>query len=995
MQPPLTPADLPLLISLLDVQSQAAPSPDARRQAEQQLTQAQRREGFCEAAICITRRADLPEPLRILAASALRQAADMHWRQRNRSQWTGSPSSPSAGIAPAEKARIRVAMLDLIRDPGVSSAPHRRQVSMALGRMARYDVLEQAWPELLPALEALLRADTGSALRGAMALHFVLYDCATNRLGAGQQMYTDLCGAVAPLVAEMAAATGAAALGDPAAGELCCLAHKCMLRVLKGSLKLLLPAHRSYLADTSSFLARCCHARAEQGGGAAGPLLDRLLKKAMKAALTGYQQRTADFVASGALPAYLDLCIQAVRIAAPGSGVLPDSFLLQCLSLLLHAVLSSTGVEEGAAALREAFGDGRLAVFARMLLEQYLVLTPADEQRWRADPESFVFDQEAEDSDVSTKSKAEELFTALIEHDDLGAGFVPHLVAHVQQVLAADGSAVAPRALAGVYHAMGLGCYAMPNHLGEEVAATWVARALRDGTTAGGATDLVVRWRAVWAVGQWVNSVPVSARPEIYARLVGVLGAADCDLVLRLTALRSLQYYVEDPEFAVTGLLPVLEAFLSALFSLLSACSHPDLKENGVALVSMLVTYVGRARFAPHAARLMDILHLYWSVEEARPHSGQSSPVPGADDGPPDDCCGAEARVRESVINCLCNLVKVIGLVPAVHDYACRVVAHTIDPAAGREELRESGLNLWYHTVRHTAEPTPQLMALWAHMPGLLQRDFETFERALEIAQEYVLLGGEAWLQQTGTALFERLHEVLRTKRDKGLMIVCAILDDFLVLMPQHAAAAGPLLIHMLSAVAQNSEPEVVLVQFLVLFCRLILANRAVAEQLLGSIAAERAGGNPSGGSALLVQITDALIDASDSIAHAVQRKICAMALTSLLVPRNEELAARVDAIAAVVVSAAQSEEGDSEGTFSALLQDAVVGTREDLPDDAAEAPAVARRSALLAADPVATVPARAWFHQHLAQLRAAVGGGPFQNLLAAIQPVNRQPLGI
>eukprot|EP00666_Eupelagonemidae_sp_cell4sb_P014465 gene14465-1286_t len=29
-------------------------------------------------------------------------------------------------------------------------------------------------------------------------------------------------------------------------------------------------------------------------------------------------------------------------------------------------------------------------------------------------------------------------------------------------------------------------------------------------------------------------------------------------MVLRLTALRSLQFYIEDPEFAVQGLVPVL-----------------------------------------------------------------------------------------------------------------------------------------------------------------------------------------------------------------------------------------------------------------------------------------------------------------------------------------------------------------------------------------------------------------------------------------------------
>eukprot|EP00756_Hemistasia_phaeocysticola_P047773 Hpha_TRINITY_DN22235_c0_g1::TRINITY_DN22235_c0_g1_i1::g.167186::m.167186 len=990
----MRPEELQQLVHILSIQVQPSPPEDERRHAERQLEQWQRRPGFTVGAILIIRNAELPEAVRQLAAASLRTSVDLHWRKKAPG-WGGDGGA--AGVQAPEKAQAREALLALLGDPAsASSVVMLRRIAMAIGRVARYDVADRHWPELLPVLQSLIGSGGAAAVRGATALHFVLYETMTNRVRDGPQAHTALCHAVAPLCYELAVATSQPAVGGGEAADLCCLAHKCMVRVLKDTLKSPNDCLRSYLAHCGEYLTHLCKLRLQAArSGADTAVLDRLMKKAMKAPLSGYQRFTNGFVSTGALPGYVQLVVQAINEGDAEGRLLPESFVLQCLTFLLHALQSATGVEGGSAALEGVLGGGRLVDFARVLLERYLAVSETDIDAWKESPEAFVFEQEMENEDVDVKAKVQEVFTGLLEDDDLGADLGQQLSVFIEREVGAATVGAPQRSLASVYHAFGMGCYALPRFIDDAKAVTLVARALQDGTSP--TADNVVRWRALWAVGQWVCSVPVDQRPAVYQGLVPVLADEGTDLVLRLTALRALQYYIEDPEFKVDGLLPVLDSFISSLFSLLTRCTHLDLRENGVALVGMLVGFVGRQRFAPYAPGLMGILHQYWRVEEGKcalwkPHSPSSSP-PGSP-SPDPDATGVDGRVKESVMSCLSTLVQVVGALPPVHDYACQVVASTINPRnPDYEELRESGLNLWHAIVRQAESLTPQLQALWSFMPGLLERDFETFEKALETTQEYVLLGGEAWMKGVGEALFAQLLQVLRTRREQGLVIVCSILDDFYTLMPQHAAEAHPLMGHMIAAVAQNSEEEVILSQYLALFCRLVIANRASAMQLLSVIATEAAvqGGAP----ALLVQIVDTLLNNSDSIANAIQRKICALALVSLLVPPSEALAARIDAIAASAVEAVQGEEGDEEGTFRGLLQDAAVGSREGLPEDAIEAAAVTRRRALLAADPVATISARQWFHQHLQELGQQVGQPAFQQLLSTIAPHNRQPLGI
>ena len=90
----------------------------------------------------------------------------------------------------------------------------------------------------------------------------------------------------------------------------------------------------------------------------------------------------------------------------------------------------------------------------------------------------------------------------------------------------------------------------------------------------------IVRRRAIWLIGRW-SGVKLSPekRPLIYELLLPALQAdLEPDLVVRLTAAKSLKIVIDDFEFCAEEVRPHLTVIFQSLFQLLQEVEECDTK---------------------------------------------------------------------------------------------------------------------------------------------------------------------------------------------------------------------------------------------------------------------------------------------------------------------------------------------------------------------------------------------------------------------------------
>eukprot|EP00775_Hariotina_reticulata_P003498 gene3498-3767_t len=186
-QPPLTEADIPLLLPVLS----AALSSDAtvQKQAEALLASLETRDGFCSCLAAVVGNRDADHSARWLAVVQLKNNINKYWR----------PRYDSSGISAEEKVYLRGRFLQLIAV----------QVALLIAKAARFDFPSQ-WPSLFNDLLAGITGQSqpqggaGSGSNGGsscsqlssrrtyLVLHHVLKELSSKRLAADQKAFAEV-----------------------------------------------------------------------------------------------------------------------------------------------------------------------------------------------------------------------------------------------------------------------------------------------------------------------------------------------------------------------------------------------------------------------------------------------------------------------------------------------------------------------------------------------------------------------------------------------------------------------------------------------------------------------------------------------------------------------------------------------------------------------------------------------------------------------------------
>lgn len=897
-----------------------------RSAAEAALLAALPRPGAASALVAIAAAPSLSDDVRVAAVLALKQTVGRFWK--------GGEAKGGTGLGEADKTCVRDALLPLLDAPPHVSA----QVAHVLAAVARHD-FPAPWGSLLEQLAGRLR-DTGSAgaVRGLSA---VLATLVSMRLPAARttvsRLTPPLLSLLAPRLAETLAAGARVAAEEAGAwvagrGEQGKLELRSVARLLKHTR--LMSENGEAAAQVLSLLAASLPSLL-----AAPPAPPALA--AWRAWTAGKVNRTLHAALElhplafplSLLASHLEFCAAHVGAPAVAPNHPLEAFRVACVLFLKTAAdNSSFKLVPEAAAQRAAaaafFTHERLAALSEALVRGPLVLTPDELDEWRASPEAYIQEDDADMWRVRLKHAAEAALLVLA-HPVLAA-FLPWLQA---QLAAAPADASGVLAREAVYRAAGT----LAPLLAERFDfGAWFAAALQHDLQPAPPPRAILARRACQLVGAFATAGAVRSehRPLLYERMVQTMGAYG-DLVVRVAAAEALKALVFDVAFEAAAFAPYLGPCLHALFALLHLAAESDTQLRVLLILETVLAQLAGPSLVPHTESLLRSLSDAWTK------------------------AGTAHLVRSSVLRILSALVQTLG--PASHalyDFLLPLVR--VATALGSTDelyLLDDGLDLWRELLAVAPALHPALLALYPAVTALLARGYEQVGACTRIMELYLLLGQGAFLAEHGAALVATLTQMVGDVKDEGLLLALRVADTFIQLVPAALPALAPLLAKCLAAVLRDADAETpaAVRHHLALLARALLANPPVFVQLL-----EQAG---AGAAAALMDVWGERLDTMDA---PFMRKLIALALARMLVA-----AAHVPGVvgrAGLVVASVTSALADAEGAhdhFVVLAQD------EPGPEDAA---ASRERSALYSRDPVNALSLRTAAVEALREASGRVG---------------------
>lgn len=286
------------------------------------------------------------------------------------------------------------------------------------------------------------------------------------------------------------------------------------------------------------------------------------------------------------------------RFIFDGNQLTMPNFVIHCLNLIKGYLLNSTGNTYNnqptdsevhlAGVLKDFFTSERLGFIMEKLLMHYFLLTPTDIEQWEDDPEGYVTDEGGDSWKYSLRSCTEAFFMALFQK--YYAILCQQLVVYVQKsqsiqlTPASDIQDILIKE--SIYNAVGLTAF----HLFDDIDFdAWFTSQLIYELKIQGSNFRILRKRICEMMGQWTGvKFSKSLRPMVYDACLELLQPTE-DIVVRLTASKTLKIILEDFDFCAEQFLEFLEPSFTLLFHLLKESKECDTKMNTLYVMSFIV----------------------------------------------------------------------------------------------------------------------------------------------------------------------------------------------------------------------------------------------------------------------------------------------------------------------------------------------------------------------------------------------------------------------
>ncbi|PPR86556.1 hypothetical protein GOBAR_AA34135 [Gossypium barbadense] len=889
-------SDLSAIYSLLA--NSMSQDESIRKPAESALAQSESRPGFCSCLMEVITAKDLASQvdIRLMASVYFKNSINRYWRKRR----------DSSGISNEEKQHLKQKLLSHLREENYQIA---QMLAVLISKIARFDYPRE-WPELVSFLaQQLPSADVLTSHRIFMILFRTLKELSTKRLTADQRNF-----------AESYNSNGKEQHHDDlyltCERWLFCLKIICQLvisgfqsdakciqeiRPVKEVSPVLLNATQSFLPYYTSLQNR--HPKFWE-------FIKRACTKLMKVLVAIQQRHPYSFGDICVLQPVLNFCLN--KITDPEPDILSfEQFLIKCMVMaksvfeckeykpsVTGRVMDENGVtleqmkknisNAVAGVLTRLLPNERIVLLCNVLIRRCFVLTTSDLEEWYENPEVFHHEQDMVQWTEKLRPCAEALYIVLFEnHSQL---FYMHLLAPIVVSILQEAMNGCPTSTSEItpglllkdaaYGAAAYVYYELSNYLSFR---DWFNGALSLELSNDHPNMRIIHRKVALILGQWVSEIKDDTKRAVYCALIRLL--QDKDLSVRLAACRSLCLHVEDANFSEKDFSDLLPVCWGSCFKLVKEVQEFDSKVQVLNLISVLLGHVNEV--IPYASNLMHFFQMVW--EES----------------------SGESLLRIQLLIALRNFVIALGFQsPSCYSMLLPILQKGID-INGPDELNllEDSMLLWEATLSHAPAMVPQLLAYFPCLLEILERNFDHLQVAVDIIEDYIILGGREFLSMHASSVAKLLDLIVGNVNDRGLLSILPIIDILILCFPMEvppliSSTLQKLVVICLSGDDGDPSKTAVKASSAAIIARILVMNTNYLAQLTSepslSSVLQRTGVAIEDN--ILLSLVGVWLDKVDNVSLP-QKKAFGLALSIILTLRLPQVLDKLDQILSVCTS--------------------------------------------------------------------------------------------
>ncbi|CRL05558.1 CLUMA_CG018181, isoform A [Clunio marinus] len=919
-------------------------NPQILKETEQNLSSWEKEPNFYRTILNFYSNLQLDEGVRYMAILTLKNGIDRHWRK-----------TQASAINPEEKSQIKSQLLSNFNEPRDQLAV---QFAVTISKIARLDCPND-WPELMPILIARINSTNElEQKRSIQVLVQVVKQLSTRRLHHDRMMFEEFTSNIFEFCVNLWNGFTMFYFQNIQRNDSLATCQSnlekamMMLRILR-KLTIYGFPKSSQAQKPINFLKNIferikdlleCRLRIKSSPFDFLPLLERHEKFVLKhmKVLTEFQEHHR-LVFMEFAPQVLEMSFNYVffegsQFIFDNNQLTMPNFVIHCLNLIKSYLLNSTGniyihrpteVEDNLSdLLKNFFTQERLGYIMEKLLMHYFLLTPSDIEQWEDDPEAYVTDEGGDSWKYSLRSCTETFLTALFrKYPSILCQQLVVFIQKSQSIQLTESSDVNDILIKeSIYNAAGLTAF----HLFDDVDFdAWFTSQLVHELKIQGSNFRVLRKRIIWMVGQWTGvKFSKDLRPMVYESCLELLQPTE-DLVIRLTASKTLRIILDDFDFCAEQFLEFLEPSFTLLFLLLKESKECDTKMNVLYVMSFIVEKMSMS-IKIQADNLVSYLPMLW--EEGVAHN----------------------MLRVAIISALLQIIKAIYELPeSTTPFIYQVIemsTNVNDPST--VYLLEEGLELWLVVIQYTSSPNEALFKLCGNLLPIIESSTMNLKTCLLIMQAYMLLCPELYVQKYGKELVATCQYLLNDIRTEGIVIICKL---FITMIKVHSDFAiellHPVMIDILKHLLSNSDYLTTTQTYLQVVTRYFLANQHALSCILEELQIEDA----------FKKLLKIWLDTMPSVIQNEDKKLLAIGLCSLLtVPNNvimENFSVIIINIFETLCDIMKSDSAESAEVDSLVLADAsdddYYGMNNDMEDFEHKTPHFERYKGICLKDPV------------------------------------------
>ncbi|XP_017407289.1 uncharacterized protein LOC108320397 isoform X1 [Vigna angularis] len=916
----LSASDVPAMYSLL-ANSMSADH-RIRAPAEDALAQSESRPGFCSCLLEVITAKDLASQtdVRMMATVYFKNSVNRYWRHRR----------DSSGISNEEKMHLRQKLLTYLREENDQIA---LMLAVLISKIARIDYPKE-WPDIFLVLSQQLQsADVLASHRIFLILFRTLKELSTKRLTSDQRNFAEISShffdyswrlwqsdmqTILHGFSSLSQSSNLNAEDQPHELYLTCERwllcskivrqlivsgfqsdSKCFqeIRPVKEVAPVFLTAIQSLLPYYSSFQKQYTKF---------WDFVKRACTKLMKILVAFQGRHPYSFGDKFVLSSVMDFCLN--RITDPEPYLLSfEQFLIQCMVMIKNIleckeykpsltgrVMDENGVSVElmkknmssavGGVLTSLLPTERIVHLCNVLISRYFVLTASDMEEWYRNPESFHHEQDMVQWTEKLRPCAEALYIVLFEtNSQLLGPVVVSLLRESMNNCPTSVTEITPALLLkdAAYGATAYVYYELSNYLSFK---DWFNGALSLELSNEHPNLRIIHRKVAIILGQWVSEIKDDTKRPVYCALIRLLQGKD--LSVQLAACRSLCLHIEDANFSERGFVDLLPICWDSCFKLFEEVQEFDSKVQVLNLISILIGHVNEV--IPFANKLVQFFQKVW--EES----------------------SGESLLQIQLLVALRNFVVALGYQsPVCYCILLPILENGIDINSPDElNLLEDSMLLWEATLSHAPSMVPQLLQYFSRLVDIMERNFDHLQVAVNIIEDYIILGGNEFLSMHATNIAKILDLVIGNVNDKGLLSVLPVVEILIQCFPMEvppliSSTLQKLIVICLSG-GDDHDPSKTSVKAssAAILARLLVMNTNSLAQLASDPSTSlllQTASIPVQENILLC-LVDIWVDKVDNVS-SIQKKTIGLALSIILTLRLPQVLDKLDQILSVCTS--------------------------------------------------------------------------------------------